>query len=258
MKRKNLLELELSIPTVDLVESRTLSGGGYGPPGPFPWDENAWPMGFCLGSWWSGLWDRDRGEWEDRDPNDEPKDPRDEINDQEWGYDDERDDERDYERPPDIGLGDQTLPPGFVPGHTDVKVENGFCVPGTLAAAAQAVFGTGALSAYTQAMQVLDGILPSTTPENGGIPISADQFAQALTEMGFRDVQHGGNWLPWVATGGNFAIHVSGDSPAHAVLVTGFNETTMRISYYDSTTGQRHTEELSKFLERGGYVIRFR
>ena len=272
MKRKNLLELELSIPTINLVESRTLSGGSrYGPEGPFPWDPDLWPMGFPgVRDCWSDFWDRqaERREDEDRDPNDCPWGGADGP-DWKWNEDQEGAivDDGD-ERPPDPDeFRDEDQNQDNEPSNDKPVVPDGHCATGTIAAAIHRVFGGTGQDALDTARTTLENLLDisidlSIPHPDRGIPISMHQIGGVLEDLGFVDVNHNIAFTNWLQQDGHYTIaNLAGQdgSPWHLVLLLDFDPTTMLITYYDSTKGDENRHiHISALTEIGGRTVSFR
>jgi len=246
MKRKNLLELELRIPTIDLVTTRTLLGGmmGYGIMLP---EVEIIDTPFC------------------------PSELDDAPHREDWKHDfdlpyyyDPRDD-RDDDRPPDT---DQNEEQNQDQGHNEnegnppPRVPDGFCTIGTIAAAIQLQDpGITAHGAIALATSALAGAGVDTVPgENGGIFVTAEQYTRALLSLGFSEVDTTGSFseghiADWFRMGGYGIGTLWGDDGGHDILLINYNPDTQEFFYYDSTTGVRDWISLDKFVTDGSLIL---
>jgi len=260
MKRKSLLELELSIPKIDLIATRTILGGydclpwndpsvyqGDPNPGnddpnpPFPPEDDP----FDDGDWdwdknkdWD--WDKDK-DWD----NDLDKDRDDDRPPEDYNRDEEQEQEQDYINPYGI----------------NVQVPRGDCVIGSIAAGIQAIRGGNADEAIDYARNTLNEQGVDTRSFGVGIHVSGEQVANALVSLGFvvdtSEEQTGPQIADWFNEGG-FAIGILGGFPAHHILLYGFDSSTMMFNYYDSTLGRGCQISILDIARPGNGIILFR
>lgn len=129
--------------------------------------------------------------------------------------------------------------------HRDptIKVPDGQCVIGSIAAALQAKYGFNDATAISMATKALnDAGIDTTTWIDGGMTINTEKISQALRSVGFNVVKPSGgaytsNQISSHFTNKGFGIgHISG-SPAHNVFLVGYVQQTNTYTYYDAVKG---------------------
>ena len=125
-----------------------------------------------------------------------------------------------------------------------VSVPNGFCVPGSIAAAIEVATGVDWQTAYNKAEAALKGAgVTMVVGYGGGVNASEKQIKQALTSLGFTvsGARYEADYLTTYFQLGGYGIgHFVGSSVSHDVLLTGYDAQSNTYEYYDSVRGRSY------------------
>ncbi len=217
-----LKELELTIPTIDLLESRKIVGGYDGN---IAFERDIEEVVIIAGP------EPDRGyDPRENDPQ-EPEEP--EMDQGEDGHDNE------------TGTGERDN--NDSKNEPTVQVPNGWCVLGSIAAAIQAATGCSAADAIKAADGAFDKceMNPDPTPGTSGIPTpSGQEMANLLGAAGF-DVTFGAdnsttspqNISDHFDNGGAGIGYIGNEGAGHMVYLEDYDLEKNTYDYYDPVLG---------------------